>query len=460
MSLSNGCCEDSKTIPHPFEGYRGMGGSGNMELFDAKNPIPDEVTDTDALQKLFEDFKLVPFASANKKTGHAYLTWLLTLSKLSPTNAACIEKIKNYVVGGKAKFVRAEDPEYNSGLEGGPMTASENKAFSDALKETVIFEGGVIDFHKKILGSAKATGNAFVECSISTINGQTKANLRYLKVTDVMYKVTAPGEIKVVVISPVWEDGYLKKNKPVLLPVAPDFVEENGVKKAVFHLKVGDGNWYGRPDSQGSDVYKYREVQDSIYVTKQSAANFVGQIILEVEDDDAGSAPAIDNEDAKKSGFKSFVDRLTQNFTQKGKDPQSMMVTARPQGARPMSVFQVKPNTNERWYEVTGKISESKIIMSHGVTLRFMGLDVSNGFSSDAFVADYVMNVEPTINETRTELMVFTNKILSFVWDFAGKSEMNQFSLTFSSPIQSQIEQYKSTQTQQENGRPDTNNTV
>ena len=98
--------------------------------------------------------------------------------------------------------------------------------------------------------------------------------------------------------------------------------------------------------------------------------------------------------------------------------------------------------------------------MSHGVTLRFMGLDVSNGFSSDTFVADYVMNVEPTINETRTELMVFTNKILSFVWYFAGKSEMNQFSLTFSSPIQSRIEQYKSTQTQQENGRSDTNNTV
>ena len=431
-----------------------------MDLFDARNPIPDEVTDTDAIAKIFTEFKLVPFASRDGKTGHSYLKWLLMLGQLSPTNAACIEKIKNYVVGGRAKFIRAEDPEYDPGTEGKPMTTAESAAFETALKEVVVFEDGIIEFHKKVLGSSKKTGNAFVECSISTLNGQTKAYFRYLKVTDVRYKVTAPGEMKVVAISPVWDGVYLKKYPPKLLPIAPDFVEENGVKRAVFHLKVGDGNWYGRPDSQGSDIYKYREFQDSIYVTKQSAANFVGQIILEVEDDDAGSSPAIDNEDAKKSGFKSFVHRFTQNFTQKGKDPQSMMVTARPQGARPMSVFQVKPNTNEAWYKVTGEINEQKIIMSHGLTLRFMGMDVSNGFATDAFVADYVMNVEPTINETRVELMAFTNKMLSYVWDFAGMPEMNQFSLTFSSPIQSQIEQYKTTQTQQQNGGSNTNNPV
>lgn len=455
MSLTNGCCDDPITMPHPFEGSRGMGGSKSMDLFDARNPIPDEVADTDEISKIFEDFKLVPFATRDKRSGHALLTWYLMLSQLSPTNAACIEKIKNYVVGSRAKFIRAEDPEYDPGTEKQPMTAQESERFEQALKDVVVFEGGVIEFHKRVLGSAKKTGNAFVECSITTVNGQTKAHFRYLKSTSVLYKVTKPGEIKTVAISPVWDSVYLKKYPLQLVPVAPYFSEEKNVFRTVFHLKVGDNTWYGRPDSEGSDIYKYREVQDSIYVTKQSAGNFVGQVIIEVEDGDAGSDPAIDNEDAKKAGFKSFIDRMVQNFTNKGKDPKSIVVTARAMGAKAMTLFQIKPNTNEKWYETTGKISEQKIIMSHGLTQRFMGLDVSNGFATDAFVADYVMNVEPTINETRVELMAFTNKMLSFVWEFAGMPEMNQFSLTFSSPIQSQIEQYK---TQSDGGN--TNNTV
>ena len=287
--------------------------------------------------------------------------------------------------------------------------------------------------------------------------------MRYLKTETVLYKVTKPGEMQAVAISPIWESSYLKKYPPRLIPVAPNFVDDGGVKRAVFHLKEGDGNWYGRPDSQGADIYKYREVQDSIYLVKQSAANFVGQLIIEVEDDDSGSSPAIDNEDAKRSGFDSFADRMEQNYTQKGADPQSVFVTARPIGSRPMFVFQMKPNTNENWYKVTGEESQQKVIMAHRLTQRFMGMDVSNGLATDAFVADYVMNVEPTINDLRNTLMAFTNGILDYVWQFAGVPEMSQYSLDFQTPIQSQIDQYKTTQTQptqQLNVSPGVNNRV
>jgi hypothetical protein len=134
---------------------------------------------------------------------------------------------------------------------------------------------------------------------------------------------------------------------------------------------------------------------------------------------------------------------MEDNYTNKGDDPSSVIITARPNGGRPMFVFQIKPNTNENWYKVTGEMSEQRILRAYGLTLRFMGFDASTGFSSDTFIADYVMNVEPVLNEKRNTLMNFTNGILTIIWDIAGLSELNQYSLNFKSPIASQIEQFK-----------------
>jgi hypothetical protein len=453
-AINNDCCGET-VLPHPFSNTKGR--RRQLSLFDAENPIPNEVKDTEKLQKVFDELKLVPYAGHNNSTGHSLLVWYLMLEKLSPMHGACIEKLKKYVVGSRAKFVRAEDPEYDPGTEDQEMTAGESLLFETAVKEHVTFEGGVRKFHQSLQGSKSATGNAYAELSISTVNGQSRANVRYLKPTEALYKVTKPGEMKVMALSPIWEWDYLKRNPPKLVPLAPNFVEEGGVKRTIFHLKSGGGNWYGRPETQASDLYKYREVQDSLYIIKQSAANFVGQLIIEVEDD--GAEPAIDNEDAKRSGFDSFADRMEQNYTNKGDDPQSVFVTARPFGSRPMFVFQLKPNTNENWYKVTGEMSEQKILRSHGLTLRFMGFEAANGFATDTFIGDYVMNVEPVINEQRTTLMTFTNSILSLIWEEIGRPELNQFSLTFQSPIQSQIEQFK-TVTPQANGNPDNNNAV
>lgn len=462
MAVLNGCCDETGILKNPFADFRDTRKRGQMAMFDAQNPIPEEIKDTDELSKVFEDWKLVPYAGRDGKTGHSLLIWYAMLAQLSPTNAACISKICSYVVGSKAVFERAEDPEYNPGNEAQPLSIAEKTAYESALKEVVTFEGGVRKFHKSLFASMKRNGNGFVEVAISTINGQTKAVVKYLKTTSVLYKVVSPGDIQAVAISPVWESNYLKKHTPRVVPIAPNFVDDGGVKRAVFHLKEGDNFWYGRPDSMGGDIYKYREVQDSLYLVKQSAANFVGQLIIEVEDDDSGSSPAIDNEDAKRSGFSSFADRLEQNHTQKGTDPQAVMVTARPIGSKPMFVFQVQPNTNENWYKETGEQARQIIIMNHGITQRFMGLDVSNGLASDAFVSDYVMNVEPTINDLRSTLMAFTNGILDTIWQFAGMEEMSLYSLDFQSPIQSQIKQYKTAQTQQQqaNGSPNIDNGV
>jgi hypothetical protein len=429
------------------------------DLFEIKNPIPEEVRDSEDVTKLFNKYKLVPFAGSNTGTGHALLYWYLMLAQLSPTNGACIEKLKKYVVGSRAKYVRAQDPEFDSGTETQPMTPAESATYGQAIADVIEYKNGVRKFHQSVEASFLKTGNAFVELAIAEVNGKFRASIRYVPVTHAIYKATLPGEMKVLAVSPVWTDKYLTKNEPAMIPLAPNFVETKGVKRTMFHLKAGENEWYGRPESQSADLYKYREVQDAMYVIKQSAANFVGQLIIEVEDDEAG-ADAIDNNEAQRSGFDSFADRMEYNYTQKGDDPQAVFVTARPVGSRPMFVFQVKPNTNENWYKVTGESSEQKILRAHMLTPRFMGFDVSNGFATDAFIGDYVMNVQPVIDELRLTLMTFSNSILSLIWDVIGRPELNQYSLTFGSPIDGEVQEYKGKQVNKANNDPNNNNAV
>lgn len=418
-----------------------------------RDPIPQEITDPEELSQLFDKWNLVPYAGAERWTGHSTLAWYLMLARLSPTNGAAIEKMCKYAFGSRARFVRVENPDYDTGEERLPLTRQEVLAYEQALTQRIVFDGGVRDFHERLAWSLKATGNAWVELSLASLQGQYAATLRYVRQTNVMYVRTGPNEPRVAAISPVWTDAYLRKNPPTVIPLYPNFTEVGGVRKTLFHLKSGDYNWYGRPDSQSADLYKFREVQDGIYLTRQAATNFTGQLIIEVEDD--GQNPAIDEVGAQNAGFDSFAERLQQNFTNQGESPMSVLVASRPFGSKPMFVFQLKPNTSEDWYKVTGQIAESYILSAHGLSLRFLGKDVSNGFSQNAFVADYVMNVEPVIMDLRRTIIVFVNEALSAAWREMGLDALAQFSLDFTSPIQSQIEAYRSANTPaviQENG--------
>lgn len=443
----NGCCDDNTptVLPSPKEEMRSRRRKRSpLALFDAKNPIPDEVRDTDEISKVLDKYKLVPFAGTDKYTGDSLLTWYLMLARLSPTHGAAIEKLSKYAVGGRAIFVRSENPDYDIGEEAVPLTRAEKEAYEAAITEFIEFQGGVRDFHRRLVWSYKAHGNAWVEMSVSQVNGQRRVHLRTVRQSNVRYLKTKPDEMRVAAISPIWTEAYLRDNPPRLLPMYPNFTVEDGVQKTLFHLRNGDNNWYGRPDSQSADLYKYREVQDALYIIKQASNNFTGQVIIEVEDD--GGDSGITEDDAVKSGFDSFADRMIENYTQKGEDPMSVVVTSRPHGARPMFVFQVQPNTNQAWYKETGAMSENYILGAHGCTLRFMGKDASNGFSQDAFVSDYVMNMEPVIEDLRTTVMVFSNSILSVAWEALGLMQMDMISLSFNAPIQRQIEEYKARQ--------------
>jgi len=439
------CCGESEPTNPKKDVFNRRRRQVGLQLYQVKNPIPDEVCDPDEIQTFFKRWNFVPYAGTTTHSGQMLLVWYLMLAQLSPTHNACISKKLKYAVGGKATPVRSEDPEWDTGEESQPISSPEKTNYRDTVNEFIDFDGGVTKFHRRIGWAFEATGNAWVEMSYSQTLGVGRVSLKSHRVTHCLYLNTKPGEMRVVAISPKWEDNYLNKHEPRYVPIYPNFVQdENGILRTMFHLKNGDNSWYGRPESAGADLYKYREVQDAMYLVKQAGANFTGQLIIEVEDDDPEYAAAIEDESAKHVGFAGFADRFEQNYTQKADDPQSVLVTARPYGSKPMFVFQVSPNTNQDWYKVTGEIAEQKITRAHGCTPRFMGFEVANGFSQDVFVSDYVMNMEPVINSLRDEITGISNDALSVAWlELLNKPEMNEISISFMPPIQMAIEQYK-----------------
>lgn len=439
------CCGSNEPTNPKKDVFARRRRPAGLQLYQVKNPIPDEVCDPDDIQFFFKKWNFVPYAGTTTHSGQMLLTWYLMLAQLSPTHNACISKKVKYAVGGKATPVRSEDPEWDIGEQSTPISTPDKVRYRDTVNEFIDFDGGITKFHHRMGWSYEATGNAWVEMVYAQTMGVGRVKLKFHRVTHCLYVNTKPGEVRLVAISPKWQDAYLNKYPPRYVPAYPNFVtDEDGNLRTMFHLKNGDNSWYGRPESAGADLYKYREVQDAMYLIKQAGANFTGQLIIEVEDDDPEYAAAIEDEKAQSVGFSGFADRFEHNYTQKSDDPQSVLVTARPYGSRPMFVFQVSPNTNQEWYKVTGDISEAKIMQAHGCTPRFMGKEVAGGFSQDVFVSDYVINMEPVINSLRGELTRFTNDQLSVAWlELLNRADMDAFSVSFMPPIQSEIDQYK-----------------
>jgi len=441
--IDGNCCGDTVPTNPKQDVFNNRARVKSAHLFRLKNPIPTEVRDIGEIRKVFKGWNFVPYAGTSADSGHSLLHWYSMLARLSPTNAAAISKKIKFAFGGKARVIRSVDPEFETGEESAELSNAEAKSYVESIKQFVTFQNGVSDFHNLLALQYEENGNGFIELSVSTVMGQTRCNLRLHKTENTLFVRTGPDEPRAVAISPIWSEKYLKENPPIILPIFPVFREDNGVQRTVFQLKAGDGFWYGRPQSQGADLYKYREVQDSMYQVRAAASDFTGQLIIEVEDDNPIYADPTDDKNAVRTGEPGFVDQFEKNYTQKGDDPQSVLIAARPYGSTPMFVFQVAPNTKESWYKVTGEISEMNILRAHGLTPRFMGFDVANGFASDTYLWDYILFVEPVIDEFRSTITNFVNGILTEIWQIVGRPELNQYSLTFASPIQSTLEDFK-----------------
>jgi len=453
------CCNDStSTNPKIDLWSRSSRSKSAMHLFDIQNPILGECADAAEMQSFFKRWPFIPYAGARLESGHKLLTFYIMLSKLSPTHAACISKKTAYAVGGRVKIKKALDPTWDIPVDNVEVPIAQQITYRDTVNKYIEFKGGLQIFHKEICNNFQIIGEAYVEMSVSTVLGQTRIYCKVHEKGHVLPADIESVEYDIYGVSEQWNEAYLKNNEPRLVPAYPEFVEykdedmdEPDSLRTMFFLKNGEFEYHGRPSSEGADIYKYREVQDSIYVTKQAGNSFSGTLIIEVE---AGEATdAIDNEGAQAAGFEDFASQFQDNYTNKSDRPQGVVLTERPYGAKPMSVEQVKPNTNEAFYDVMGNRAIGYITRAHNVTPRFIGQESSNGFSENAYLQDYLTNVEPTISDLRETVTDFTNGILNAAWDYLGMENMKEYSISFDNPIQGMIDAYKMQQTGQSTGQ-------
>lgn len=435
MSL-NGCCDETDTSAiHPMTRVGRYVQS--VLLPHLSDPIPKEIEDSEEIRKFFETYKFVPYAGTTQASGHGLLKFYIKLYNLSTTHGSVIEKLIKYCFSGAAIFERAKDSEYDTRDEIQPLTPDESKGYYQALKSTVTFDRGILEFHQESLRSLKQIGDTWVELSIAETEGITKTFLRLHRPEKVLYWNTAPGEARAVAISPLWTPEYIKLHPPRTVPEYPIFSEENGVKRTMFHLKNGSNSWYGKPDSQMADLYKYREAQDALYIIKEAANGFSGKTLLEVE-----GVSEDDERQAKQMGFVGgFAERVKAQYSMQGQ-ADALMVMSRPAGSAPVFVKQFLPNTNQDWYKVTGDINAEKILIAHNATKRFMSFEQANGLSTNPFFDDYITNMAPVIGELRETVTNFTNKILNVIWDIVGQEEMKNYSINFRSPIDKALELY------------------
>jgi len=444
MATDN-CCDDQATTPVPTPRDKGFyrKGSDRKKAFfydwlNTRNPLEAEIKDGDELQKLFEEFPLIPYAGTDKFTGHSLLMFFMNIVNLSPTHGSCIERMTFLSFGGKVEVSREADDIFDFGDEVEVSTSvSRQEAIEvqEVLKSIKINSNNFKEFAKDIFKNYKSTGNGYLLLTLSESMGSKAASITRYDPDEVMYIKNENVEgIKYVAISNYFTREYLKKFPPKVVPVYPHFATDSstGTQSTLIHIKNG-GKWYGRPDSIQAFMYFYREWQDAIYLIKSADNGFVGQVLIEVEGDDPEHEGGIDDTKDGDAGFEGTADRLEKNFTNKGDDPMSILFMERPYGAKAAFVKQFQPNTNENFYKVSGEISELKIIQAHKLTQRLMGEAVANGLSDSTFMDEFELLL-PTIDEYQSTIEFGINTALQEIFQFYDKPGLEGIYLRFQSP--------------------------
>ena len=409
-------------------------------LFNAADPIPSQLEDTREFKELFQKWNFVPFASTDKVTGHRLLYLYKLLYERSPTHRGCIEKIATYAFGTSATTMRAIDPEFDTGEEVTPPTAQERKTYREEGLSIVKFDRPIKEFCRQLCKDKQWSGNMWFQVNISEVNGEFGVYFKIHKQENVLYLTEDVTVSRVAAVSPQFDDAYLDKYPPEYIPLFPEFREENGVKKTMFHYKEGDFVWYGRPKSGVALENMFEEQQVTSYRIRAAARGFTGKLIIETEDPEGYS------QDPKTIAEERslFVKDFKEQFTEAGVNPQGVVLASRPFNSKPMFVHDVRANTDHEYFKGISELDEKEILKAHQVTRKFMSLETSSRYTSQVgFIEDFVTNMEPVIYDERHSVLNFVNTALSWVWEMTGREYLNTQSLWFGSPIDVSIEQFK-----------------
>lgn len=383
--IDNGCLE--VTDPAKWNPKMGLGskrtGTRIWELGELKNPIPDEIEDPDQVRDLFSTLKLVPYAGTVQSSGDKLLDFYIKMSELSCTQAACRESIKKYSFG-KIDIVRRVHPDFDLEQETDVDIATKSGFVDEVLSQIDLDGSSWHELTCNLYDDGKKSGNNWLMLTLVETAGQRSAALKWMKVQHVRYLLPREkDDPRMVAISPLWTQEFIRNHKPDMVPTFPNFSNEgDGIFRTMIHWKNGPFKWYGRPDSVGSILQQYRRFQDDMYEIKASANEYTGRTVMETEDDD----PDETNRRAIRAGFENEAHRMEENFTNKGSGSLSFTHLTRPFGAKPMAVFQLQPNTNESWFSTMAEVSDMAVIRSNQWSAKLLYDDTASGLSNNIII--------------------------------------------------------------------------
>lgn len=355
--------------------------------FELRNPIPDEIADIDQIKNLYSNFGWIPFAGYANDSKDTLLRFINNLALLSPTLSSCINGIGGFGFSGKIDLIQDDDYEFDLSNSSDALSLSQDLGNTSKNKFVKLIRGinlSGLSWNKLprvLYQSYHNTGNSYMSITLTKVAGKWYPSLKFHKPEFCRFK--SPNTIvdKVIGISPVWTLSYIKKYPPIEYPVYPDYRETKDEIRTIIHLKEGTDTWYGKPRWWAAALDAFMQIKNKEYLLKAVHNAFSGQVLIELETDT--DSTLLNEDEARKEGYKDSLDRLEQHMTAQGDKPSSIVILERPPGASPAHVVSFPINTNEKYYKETGLINRGNIIEVIGWDALLMGKDTTTGFSND-----------------------------------------------------------------------------
>jgi len=353
--------------------------------------------------------------------------------------------------GGKISAVESGDPEFNYSND--PVEEGEAKIIYKAL-ETIKPKGGFRRLARSLFVSRKYSGEHYVIVKFYSLAGVNRATMDQVDNLKIMPFINSPGEPEqFAIFDDFWKDVPNKKYQ--MVAAYPNFSEmKDGALATIIQYKNTNG-WRGRPEATGIMMDQYREMKDNIFLTRQSANNFTPQAIIEIGIANPGTLNDLEKK-ARKEGYESMGKKLQGKTTNDGEDPQSILWMEYGPDDPKTNITFVPQITNEKWFNITGGLTKTRIMEGHSWPDVFMGATMPSGFSQNVYLELLTMKLPLIESEAQPEEITINTAIdLCFYW--TNIDLMAEKDIKFNNPYETLLKQKSESQKEQPN-KPNDNN--
>ena len=394
----------------------------SSDISGLKDPILDEIVDTDAVSATFSTLPIVPFFDNSDAT----LRVLRKLRNLSPTAEACTNRIIQYTTGGgfTTKVQRTAGWQKPVGGEELSVSYEQDIAFRDFVNTL-----NPSDDADKLLGEIEqlvdnrlTTGNQWLCLRLTDVAGEKHAYIDAKDSESVRYWATQRGDALVAVVSDSFDLTYITKYPPQIVGVYPNWTidPDTGDQITLFHDKdraIGR-KWYGTPRNMGAMYSKMLEASMGEFGVRGYKKKWTAQTIIETSGDEEDKEDPIN-----------FRKALARVFTNEG-EGDSFAHRNRLPGDDPMVVHQIKPNTEHEFHKAMKAMAKQDIVQAYDWHMVLLSEQTPGKLGqSNEFLTIYRNKYQSVIKPMQERVLSTVNKALQIAAEHIGNTSVAGLSL-------------------------------